>query len=138
MTHVLVWYENRPLPEAAEAEKHVYPEGIHGALSALMRTQSDLEVRAAVMQEPAQGLADEALAWSLAGLVGHDQRSVDGDDEAGFTGRVAQDRGDLVVRAHRARSEQPAVLREHRHARAGSLAPGEVDARVAQRHGPTR
>ena len=64
MTHVLVWYENRPLPEAAEAEKHVYPERIHGARSALMRTQADLEVRAAVMQDPAQGLADEALAWA--------------------------------------------------------------------------
>ena len=35
MTHVLVWYENRPLPEAAAQERAVYPYGIHGALGSL-------------------------------------------------------------------------------------------------------
>ena len=64
MTHVLVWYENQPLPEAVEMEKKVYPNGIHGALGALFATQTDCEVRTAVMQDEAQGLSDENLNWA--------------------------------------------------------------------------
>ncbi|MEA5015176.1 MAG: ThuA domain-containing protein [Candidatus Limiplasma sp.] len=64
MIHVLVWYENRPLPEALEAEGRLYPEGIHGELAALFAAQPGLEARAAKLQDPMQGLSDEALAWA--------------------------------------------------------------------------
>lgn len=64
MIHVLVWYENSPSPEAAEAERHAYPGGIHGALGELFRSQGDMEVRTATMGDAAQGLSEEALAWA--------------------------------------------------------------------------
>ena len=64
MTRVLVWYENRPLPEAVQAERQVYPNGIHGALGELFRSEGDMDVRTATMQDTAQGLSDEALAWA--------------------------------------------------------------------------
>ncbi|NLI22837.1 MAG: trehalose utilization protein ThuA [Clostridiales bacterium] len=64
MTHVLVWYENRPLPEAVEEERRVYPRGVHGALLELFQTQADLQVRTATLQDAEQGLGDEALAWA--------------------------------------------------------------------------
>lgn len=64
MTHVLVWYENRPLPEAIEAEKRVYPNGIHGALGSLFAAQGDMEVRTATMQDEQQGLSDALLLWA--------------------------------------------------------------------------
>lgn len=64
MIHVLVWYENKPLPEAVEAEKRLYPQGIHGALAALLGSQPDIEARAATLQDPMQGLSDEALDWA--------------------------------------------------------------------------
>ena len=51
MTHVLVWYENKPLPEALLAEKQVYPRGIHGALGELFAVQGDMEVRTAPKAE---------------------------------------------------------------------------------------
>ncbi|MFH1512812.1 MAG: ThuA domain-containing protein [Bacillota bacterium] len=62
--HVLVWYEGRPLPEAAEMEKIVYPGGIHGALGTLFSAQTDMEVRTALQKDTAQGLSDDALAWA--------------------------------------------------------------------------
>ena len=62
--NVLVWYENKPLPEAVEAERHIYPKGIHGALGELFATQSDFSVRTRVMQDTDQGLADEDLNWA--------------------------------------------------------------------------
>ena len=40
--NVLVWYENKPLPEAVEAEKRIYPNGIHGALGELFSAQPDI------------------------------------------------------------------------------------------------
>ena len=64
MTHVLVWYENKPLPEAVLAEKQVYPHGIHGALGELFADQGDMEVRTATFADEQQGLSDEALAWA--------------------------------------------------------------------------
>ena len=64
MKHVLVWYENRPLPEAVEAEHQTYPEGIHGALATLFNAQDDMEARAATMADNGQGLDDETLAWA--------------------------------------------------------------------------
>lgn len=62
--HVLVWYENRPLPEAAEAERRIYPTGVHGALGALFSAQADMEVRTATLGDADQGLSDTALDWA--------------------------------------------------------------------------
>lgn len=62
--NILVWYENRPLPEAVEEEHRVYPKGIHGALKDLFETQPDLNVRAVTMADEEQGLSDENLAWA--------------------------------------------------------------------------
>ena len=64
MVNVLVWYENRPLPEAVEKEKQIYPRGVHGALGDLFGAEPDMSVRTAVMQDPDQGLGDEALNWA--------------------------------------------------------------------------
>ena len=64
MVNILVWYENRPLPEAAEAEKRVYPRGIHEALGDMFQTQADFSVRTRVMQDAMQGLSDEDLEWA--------------------------------------------------------------------------
>ena len=62
--NVLVWYENKPLPEAVEAERRIYPNGIHGALGELFVTQPDFLVRTRVMQDTGQGLTDEDLDWT--------------------------------------------------------------------------
>lgn len=62
--NVLVWYENKPLPEHVEGEHRLYPQGVHGALGALFAAQPDMQVRTAVMQDEQQGLSDEALAWA--------------------------------------------------------------------------
>ena len=64
MIHVLPWYENQPLPEAREAEKRIYPNGIHGALRDLYQQEPDMEARAAAMQDADQGLSDENLDWA--------------------------------------------------------------------------
>jgi trehalose utilization protein len=64
MTRVLVWYENQPLPEAVDAERAVYPNGVHGALGNLFAAQRDMQVRTATMQDAGQGLGDEALQWA--------------------------------------------------------------------------
>lgn len=62
MIRVLVWYENKPLPQALTREKELYPEGIHGALGRLLSDQADMDVHVATMQEKEFGLADEVLS----------------------------------------------------------------------------
>lgn len=64
MTHVLVWYENKPLPEAAQMEHKLYPMGIHGVLGEIFAAQDDMEVRTAALQDPDQGLSDAVLSWA--------------------------------------------------------------------------
>jgi trehalose utilization protein len=64
VTHVLVWYEGQPLPEAAAMEREVYPTGVHGALGELFTAQEDMDVRTAQLRDEAQGLSDEALVWA--------------------------------------------------------------------------
>lgn len=86
--NVLVWYENRPLPEAVQAEARIYPRGIHGALADLFGAQDDMCVRAAVMQDPQQGFSDENLAWAdVLVYFGHKHWR-----------EVADDRVDLIQR----------------------------------------
>lgn len=58
---VTVWHEylhEKRNPKVAE----VYPEGIHGAIAAHLRTHADMEVRTATLEEPEHGLTDEVLA----------------------------------------------------------------------------
>lgn len=87
--NVLVWYENRPLPEAVQAEARIYPRGIHGALADLFDAQDDMCVRTAVMQDPQQGFSDENLAWAdVLVYFGHKHWR-----------EVADDRVDLIQRA---------------------------------------
>ena len=62
--NILVWYENKPLPEAVEAEKRIYPKGIHGALGELFAAEPDMTVRTRVMQDEHQGFSDEDLIWA--------------------------------------------------------------------------
>ncbi len=86
--NVLVWYENMPLPQAVEAEKRVYPKGVHGALGELFAAQPDMSVRTAVMQDERQGLGDESLAWAdVLVYFGHK-----------FWREVADDRVDAIQR----------------------------------------
>lgn len=63
--NVLVWYENRPLPEAVQAEARIYPRGIHGALADLFDAQDDMCVRTAVMQDPQQGFPTKTLPGQM-------------------------------------------------------------------------
>ncbi len=61
MIKVTIWNEyehERKIPAIYE----VYPEGIHGALKNGFKTESDLIVRCATLDEPEQGLPEEILA----------------------------------------------------------------------------
>lgn len=41
--------------------KSIYPEGIHGALAAILHTQPDMQVRTATLREPEHGLTQQVL-----------------------------------------------------------------------------
>ena len=58
---VTVWNEYRHEKQNEEIAK-IYPEGMHEAISAPLRTQSDMEIRTATLDEPEHGLTDEVLA----------------------------------------------------------------------------
>ena len=57
---VTVWNEGRHEKRDAEIGA-VYPQGIHGAIAEGLKTQPGLEVRTATLDDPANGLPDEAL-----------------------------------------------------------------------------
>lgn len=86
--NVLVWYENRPLPEAVEEEKRIYPNGIHGAIGSFLAAQEGLSVRTAAMQDEMQGFSDDNLHWAdVLVYFGHKHWR-----------EVADDRVDLIQR----------------------------------------
>lgn len=58
---VTVWNEFRH-EKKNEKVAQIYPEGIHGAIARYLRTQSDLNVRTATLDETDHGLTDEVLA----------------------------------------------------------------------------
>lgn len=58
---VTVWNEYRHEQKSAEIRK-LYPEGIHGALAAYLRTLPGITVRTATLDEPEHGLTEEVLA----------------------------------------------------------------------------
>ena len=58
---VTVWNEFRHEKTNAAIAK-LYPEGMHGQIAKHLKTQPDLEVRTATLDEPEHGLTDEVLA----------------------------------------------------------------------------
>jgi trehalose utilization protein len=57
---VMVWNEYRHEKRSPEIAM-IYPEGIHGAIAGFLRTQPDMEVRTATLDEPEHGLTSEVL-----------------------------------------------------------------------------
>jgi trehalose utilization protein len=58
---VTVWNEFRHEQNPEHPAHTVYPEGIHGAISAGLREHADFEVRTATLDEPDQGLPRDVL-----------------------------------------------------------------------------
>jgi len=58
---VTVWNEYRHEKQNEEIAE-IYPDGMHEAIAAPLRTQPDMEVRTATLDEPEHGLTDEVLA----------------------------------------------------------------------------
>lgn len=102
--NVLVWYENKPLPEAMEAERRIYPNGIHGALGELFVTQPDFLVRTRVMQDTGQGLTDEDLDWTnvLVYFSHKHWRDIADDRVAAMQKRVLEGMGLLLLHSSHA------------------------------------
>lgn len=63
--NVLIWAEDKPLPEHAEKYRELYPDGIQTQLAAVVRgCGGDVTVRTATMQDAEQGLSQAALDWA--------------------------------------------------------------------------
>lgn len=63
--NVLIWAEDKPLPEHAEKYRKLYPDGIQAQLAAVVRgCGGDVNVRTATMQDAEQGLSQAALDWA--------------------------------------------------------------------------
>lgn len=58
---VTVWNEYRHEKQNEEIAE-IYPEGMHEAIAKHLRTQPDMEVRTATLDEPEHGLTDDVLA----------------------------------------------------------------------------
>ncbi len=58
---VTVWNEYRHERKSEEIAR-IYPQGIHGAIAAYLRTLPGIEVQTATLDEPEHGLTEEALA----------------------------------------------------------------------------
>ena len=59
---VTVWNEYRHEKDPNHPSGSIYPEGMHSAIAKHLRTQPDLQVRTATLDEPEHGLTDEVLA----------------------------------------------------------------------------
>lgn len=63
--NVLIWAEDKPLPEHAEKYRKLYPDGIQAQLAAVVRgCGGNVNVRTATMQDAEQGLSQAALDWA--------------------------------------------------------------------------
>lgn len=60
MMRVLVWAEDRPLPEAEEKMRELYPDGIEGKIAQILSNEY-VSVKTATMQDEEQGLKKEIL-----------------------------------------------------------------------------
>ncbi|MHB0999787.1 MAG: ThuA domain-containing protein [Armatimonadota bacterium] len=59
---VTVWNEFRHEKHTDHPASTIYPDGMHEAIAQYLRTQPDMEVRTATLDEPEHGLTDEVLA----------------------------------------------------------------------------
>lgn len=63
--NVLIWAEDKPLPEHAEKYRKLYPDGIQAQLAAVVRgCGGDVNVRTATMQDAEQGMSQAVLDWA--------------------------------------------------------------------------
>jgi len=69
--HVHVWAEDRPLPEAVEQMRRIYPHGVEGAIAEFLGENPDMTVTTSTMQDPMQGFdrgildrTDVLVYWS--------------------------------------------------------------------------
>ena len=63
--HVHVWAEDRPLPQAVDAMRKLYPKGVEGQIAAFLRENEDMTVTTSTMQDPDQGFDREILDRSV-------------------------------------------------------------------------
>ena len=76
---VHVWAEDRPLPQAVEAMRKLYPQGVEGQIASFLRRNEDMVVTTSTMQDENQGFdpavldeileADASENYIYAGLV---------------------------------------------------------------------
>ena len=59
--HVHIWAEDRPLPQAVEAMRKLYPQGVEGQIAAFLRKNEDMTVTTSTMQDPDQGFDRQIL-----------------------------------------------------------------------------
>ena len=52
--HVHIWAEDRPLPEAEETMRKLYPNGVEGQIAAFLRENPDMTVTTSTLQDPDQ------------------------------------------------------------------------------------
>ena len=64
MINVLIWAEDRPLPEHADRMRKIYPHGIEGRLKEILENDTEIKVRTATMQDEEQGLKKNILQWA--------------------------------------------------------------------------
>ncbi len=57
---VTVWNEFRHEPQGGMVS-FIYPKGIHEAIAEHLRTQDDMEIKTATLDEPDHGLPDDVL-----------------------------------------------------------------------------
>ena len=69
--HIHVWAEDRPLPEAVEQMRRIYPHGVEGAIAEFLGENPDMTVTTSTMQDPMQGFdrgildkTDVLVYWS--------------------------------------------------------------------------
>ena len=58
---VLVWAEDKPLPEHEKQMRALYPKGVEGQIAAFLGENEDMQVTTATMQDPEQGLSQAVL-----------------------------------------------------------------------------
>ena len=58
---VHVWAEDRPLPQAVEAMRKLYPQGVEGQIASFLRRNEDMVVTTSTMQDEHQGFDPAVL-----------------------------------------------------------------------------
>ena len=58
---VHIWAEDRPLPQAIEAMRKLYPRGVEGQIAMFLQENADMVVTTSTMQDPMQGFDPDIL-----------------------------------------------------------------------------